>query len=793
MPQEKNTLARIVVPIVVAVLGLGLAIAFLKNSQSQRAKSAQLAKDQTPPSTTPTMPSAGATPTTKEGATQPAPTNAADAAFATSQAPANQPGAAQPAPSRPAPAEPATGASPVTLRARVFEPSTPPPLGSLDAGRAPRADRSTLPTVQLEFAPEGAGLKAARLASYFETVDRAEPVALQSQRVRTTDDAGQPLASPQVLTPFAALGVMVDGVFVRLDGTRERPVWRAIAGAGPGAFEAIIADDQRDIVRVERRYELSPGSHTIKLRQTITNLSDRQRTIQWFQVGPIDPPKDALAYVGDRRRYRFGYLLDASRDPSRASVVSDAYLLMHDSVVGPRAPDGTLAPELKQWPNERSRENDLTLVWAGVTNRYFGVAACGLAPTPPLAWVAEVNRVALDMGTQADGRLDAVVGLRFDSAPFTLPPPAEGSAYGQPPPVQPASNQAVSSQADLSLAIYIGPLDRPTIRGDAIAGRLGIDGLVVFNMGGPCAWCTFSWLTGALLWLLDNLSRHVVFDWGVAIIVLVLIVRTLLHPVTKWSQIRMTRFGKKMQGMAPKMKALQEKFAGDRAKLQQETAKLWREEGVSPAGMLGCVPMFLQMPIWIALSATLFFAVGLRHAHGFYGVFQAVQPRSSPFWHFLADLASPDRFWYWGGKSFSIPLISGFMGPIESLNLLPILLGAVFYVQQKYLTPPTTTTLTPEQELQMKMTKWMMVFMTPLFMYNAPAGLTLYFCASSTFSILESRYIRRHIDELDKRAPAAKPGTKKKGFLQRAMEAAEARKKLLEDTQRRQGGPARRR
>ena len=251
----------------------------------------------------------------------------------------------------------------------------------------------------------------------------------------------------------------------------------------------------------------------------------------------------------------------------------------------------------------------------------------------------------------------------------------------------------------------------------------------------------------------------------------------------------MTRFGKQMQGIGPKMKVLQEKYKDDKAKLQQETGRLWREEGVSPAGMLGCIPMFLQMPVWIALYATLFFAVELRHQPGFFGVFQAIQPSTSPFWHFFGDLAEPDRLWYWGG-SFKVPLLSAMIGPITSLNIMPFVLGVVFFVQQKYLKPPTMTTMTPEQEMQQKMVQWMMVILFPVMMYPAPAGLTLYFCTNSVLSILENRYIRRHIDELDKRPKPAPetPGRKyvpneKPGFMARMMAAAQAKQKEMEEAQ----------
>ncbi len=297
--------------------------------------------------------------------------------------------------------------------------------------------------------------------------------------------------------------------------------------------------------------------------------------------------------------------------------------------------------------------------------------------------------------------------------------------------------------------------------------------------------------------MLHNLTG----DWGVAIILLVLLVRTLLHPVTKWSQIKLARFGKQMQSMAPKQKQIQEKYKDDPTKQQQEMAKLWREEGIAPSGALGCITPLLQTPIWLGISTVIFFAAELRHQPAFYGLFQSIQPQGSPFWWFLGDLSEPDRFWYFAGspeKYIHIPLISGLMGPIGSVNLMPVLLGIVFFIQQKYMTPPTApNTMTPEQEMQMKMTKVMMVFLFPFMMYNSPSGLSLYFLANSTLGILEAKWIRAHMDkhgllDLDKMKAERDAKRKNKGgepgFLQRAMQIAEQKQREANERKRRNPG-----
>ena len=156
-------------------------------------------------------------------------------------------------------------------------------------------------------------------------------------------------------------------------------------------------------------------------------------------------------------------------------------------------------------------------------------------------------------------------------------------------------------------------------------------------------------------------------------------------------------------------------------------------------------------------------------------MFQSV---SNGSWQFLADLSAADHaIPLPSAMHFSFPL----WGTVQSINLLPILLGFVFFAHQKFLTPPSTATLTPEQESQQKMMKVMMVVMFPVMMYTAPSGLALYFITNSTLGIFESKWIRAHMKkhgmlEIENiRAEKAKKGP---GLMQRLNEAAEARKQI---------------
>jgi YidC/Oxa1 family membrane protein insertase len=654
------------------------------------------------------------------------------------------------------------------LRAQVFEndPTTKDfaPIGSLDEkGKA---------EALVEFSTLGAGIKSVRLADHFDTIKKDVHTAVQTEHVHTPPmgtDGVQ--AGSEIVVPMAADSVEIDGKVVSLLGYFDDPVkgvvgsavWRQVA---PGSFEAFVVDGAgKRVARVERTYSLTPGSYVIRVAQKVENLSGQEIKIRWFQFGPVDLEQDSASYGGDKRRARFGYLLNAQAQASDPTVSSKDFLWSRSDahVMGALVrQEGSTVPTYPTvktvWPNDVSNKYGYRPVWAGMTNRYFGAAILPLvapgatADQKEMKLAATVDRILLHRWLMVGGEVkyEPVMIFRTTSVPMTV---ASGAA------------------ADVSVGFYAGPLSRPVIGKDAQAEAVGLLGLVVYNFGGACGFCTFPFLTGALLWLLRFLHGYIVFDWALAIIVLVLVVRTILHPVTKWSQIRMQRFGKQMQAMAPKQKKIQEKYGSDPQKLREEMGRLWREEGVSPTGMLGCIPMFLQTPVWIALYATLYFAIELRHEGAFFGVFQKV---SGGKWWFLGDLAEPDRFIYFGKTLVTLPIL----GPITSINILPAILGVVFFIQQKYLTPPTTGTMTPEQEQQQKIMKWMMVFMFPVMMYSSPSGLALYFIANSTLGILESRYIRSHIDKYDLMA-AKKPAGGQPGFLARLQQIAEERQRQM--------------
>ncbi len=636
--------------------------------------------------------------------------------------------------------------------------AAPQTLGSLDPRQA---------VMEVKFSLQGAAIEQITLSKYwltaadsraarahYEALDRGvrQPPPLPPEGHRYILQKAQPFSwidletgqVRQVLVGMlAANTIRINGEAVSLmagetDGDGEgRTVWKEMAA---GVFESTIVDgNENPVARIERRFELTVD-YKLALSQSVTNLTDDPLEVLWIQYGPGGLIADRSRYL-DMRRFRFGYLPDAVGFPEMVASGNGDLLVERRKALkrvdkSRTAQDGARWAELLSlWPNETSIKKGYELSWFASTNRYFA-----LAVYPPLD-VASPNVVQGNRSLSSvvsEIRLDAS-GAKGDEVLFT--------GLYSPSRVIPAREQTT-----FDMGVYAGPLEREILAKKQPLAALRMQGLILYQMSAFCAVCTFQWLARGLLEFLSAV-HFVVADWGVAIILLVVVVRTLLHPLTKKAQINMQRFGKVMGDLKPEIEKLQKKYPNDPKKLQQEQMRLMRERGVNPFQFLGCLPMFLQMPIWIALYAMLYFAFELRHQPAFWGGFQLFWD-----WPFLADLSAADHFFWEFAQPFKF-----FLWNVTGINALPILLGVVFFIQQKYMSPPPSPSMTPEQIQQQKIMKVMMVVMFPVMLYSAPSGLTLYICTSSFLGIIESRYIRQHINEMDLNPPKPKDKPKRKG------------------------------
>jgi len=216
-------------------------------------------------------------------------------------------------------------------------------------------------------------------------------------------------------------------------------------------------------------------------------------------------------------------------------------------------------------------------------------------------------------------------------------------------------------------------------------------------------------------------------NFGLSIIVFTVGVRIAMIPLT----IRQTRQMKKMQSIQPKMKALQDKYKGrpadERRQMSQETMRLYREAGVSPIGCLG--PIVIQMPIFI-------------------GLYRAILRTMPPTPEGFASLSH--SFYFWNPAVASIPFNSKFLGIdlVDNVQfavmpwqyLLPVLVGATMWLQQKMTTSPTAN-MDPRTAQTNQIMLWMMPVMFGFFTYQFSAGLALYFVFSNIIGVVIQYFI----------------------------------------------------
>ena len=241
-----------------------------------------------------------------------------------------------------------------------------------------------------------------------------------------------------------------------------------------------------------------------------------------------------------------------------------------------------------------------------------------------------------------------------------------------------------------SVGSYIGPQEYKKLA--AIGMQNSID----------LGWSWIRPISVGMFYLMDFLY-NMTKNWGVAIILITLIVRGILWLPSQNSYKHMKDMQKKMAIIQPRLDTMKKIYKDDPQKMNEEMMKLYQEYKINPLG--GCLPMLLQMPIFFALYATLMNMVELKGA-------------AFVFW--LHDLSKPDRFY-----------------------VLPILMGASMFLQQKM---TKTIQSTPEQEQQQKIMMYAMPVMLTWMSFSWPSGLLLYWAVSNILSILQQLFVNAQKD-----------------------------------------------
>lgn len=246
----------------------------------------------------------------------------------------------------------------------------------------------------------------------------------------------------------------------------------------------------------------------------------------------------------------------------------------------------------------------------------------------------------------------------------------------------PTSEMAAEEEASLGATLYMGPKIQDHLEQVAPNLRLTVD----------YGWLWF--LANPLFWLLDKI-HDIVGNWGWSIVLLTVLVKTILFPLSAKAYKSMAR----MRKLGPEMQRLKEMYGDDRQKMSQEMMKFYQKEKINPLG--GCLPILVQMPVFIALYWMLLESVELRHA---------------PFMFWVQDLSVKDPYF-----------------------ILPILMGISMYVQQ-LLNP------TPPDPMQAKIMKMLPIIFTFFFLWF-PAGLVIYWVVNNIISVAQQYYITRKIEQ----------------------------------------------
>lgn len=429
------------------------------------------------------------------------------------------------------------------------------------------------------------------------------------------------------------------------------------------------------------------------------NLGETPHALVYRLDGPTGLPTEGNWYSSKSNRYWFS--TGGARDVAggvRSSPNSGPYadLATCQQIVEAKKP--------KHWQGEE-------LAYLAVDALYFTAALLPSAELP-----LHDDAEAIKIGNVPPQRVrEKLTNVTFRLTSTTVEVPAK------------SKNNGLLAH---SYEIFAGP-KRP-----ALLEQYELDDLVYYG------W--FWWVAQPMLWLLHTFYA-VVPNYGVAIIMLTVVVRMCMFPLSRKQAISAQR----MQELQPEIKKLAERYKDNPQQRMVAQQELFRKHNVRP--LAGCLPILVQMPIFIGLYRSLAVDIELRQS-----------PLISEAVRWCSNLGAPDMFWYWApylpdwvtGKTDAV-FIFGILAVGPYLNILPLVTIALFLVQQKMFTPPATD---PQQVTQQKIMKYMMVFMGLMF-FRVPSGLCIYFITSSLWGIAERKLLPKVVHPSSPPPPPPRGGS----------------------------------
>ena len=523
------------------------------------------------------------------------------------------------------------------------------------------------------------------VAEYMGWIAKPDPAQLAQQKAAPQPDGGKS-APPAPAAPVVPPAPLASGVFAPSEGrvvTVRTPLYTAVFHSGGGILKSFVLN--------RYRMEVAPGSPLVNLVDEATaavapmglliNGQPSWNTGRWALEGgdvTLEPGQQgALRLIGEvdglrvERELRFtaaSYLISerlalyTSGDAARtARVAFTAGASMAAAGAG-----GTYDPMRIGWSlngkfNEETSAGDLS--------------SKGVAGTGNYGWAAAMSNYFMSAilpveseGLTLKGRLQNEVFRVALERPDTL--------------VHPGTVMV------LQLSYWFGPKDRVLLR-DAPNNLVQSIDLGIFSV-----------IAVALMWLLEFFHAYV-GNWGIAIILLTVVIKILFWPLTGKSYKSM----EKMKKLSPMMQKIREKYANDKETMNKEIMGLYKTYGVNPAS--GCVPILVQLPVFFGLYQALMTAIELRHS-------SLVTYLPGTDWLWLADLSAKDPTY-----------------------ITPLLMGATMFIQQK-LTPAAG------DPTQQKIMMFMPVVFTFLFL-GFPSGLVVYWLVNNVLSIAQQWMMLRKV------------------------------------------------
>jgi YidC/Oxa1 family membrane protein insertase len=425
------------------------------------------------------------------------------------------------------------------------------------------------------------------------------------------------------------------------------------------------------------------GSGALGIGHPVTLTYDNGQGLVFTRTIVVDEHylftvKDTIANNSDSPATLFPYALISRHGTPQVQ----GYYILHEGLIGMMGDQGLQEATYKKIEDKKSETWDVTNAWLGITDKYW---AATLLPDTDAKVRARFS--AGEAGGLKTYQTDYLL------QPQTIAPGATGSANAR---------------------LFAGAKEVSVVGIDFPLGPGGYNQALHLNHFDLLIdWGWFYFITKPMFLALDFFF-HLVGNFGIAILIVTVLVKILFFPLANKSYASMA----KMKAVQPQMAMIKERYADDRVKQQQAMMELYKKEQINPVA--GCLPMVIQIPVFFSLYKVLFVTIEMRHA---------------PFYGWIHDLSAGDPtniFNLFGLVPFDpsgLPLLGGYL----ALGAWPAIMGVTMWVQMK-LNPA------PPDPTQQIIFSWMPLIFT-FMLAKFPAGLVIYWAWNNTLSVIQQSVI----------------------------------------------------